>query len=90
MKPEVEIRNWCIAKSLNRKTDAPALYGIPTGHPDPKGYVSNKKIICSSPIIYQNDEIVETENTVYKLVGSGLTKAELLARLKLIARTALN
>lgn len=80
LKPEVEIRDWCIAPAIGR--GGAALYGIPSNHPNPVGLVSNKKIICSSPIVKKDldKQTVVTENTRYKLVGPGITEDELKQR----------
>jgi len=94
-KPEVNIKDWCIAPALGfglSKSRSMALYGVPENHPNPYGYVSNKKIICSSPIVKQDldNQTVVTENTRYKLVGPGITEDELNERIRLMLLKSLN
>lgn len=59
LKPLVEIKDAHIVGDR--------LYGVPVNHPSP--YVSNTTVVVTSPIIKNDGENVETQNTMYEVLN---------------------
>ena len=62
-KPVVRIKNWVVGHTNQ-------LHGDVLDHPrfPPDTFVTTSKILS------REDDVVETMNTIYKLIGSGLKK----------------
>lgn len=79
MKPRVDIERWYIAEHPH--IGDLCVWGFPKNHPDTER-VTNKKMIVSSPIVMPllrvGSGIVETQNTVYNLVGPKLSLEEFM------------
>lgn len=69
MKPTVRISQWRVVPDFLAGGHGFVLMGLPENHPGL--YVSNQKLIVSSPIVadMSDEGWVETLNTRYELVG---------------------
>jgi len=69
-----EIHSWFIWKSP--KSNKYVIFGHPVGHPD----FVNSNWIRTSAVVNRIDNVVETENSFYTLVGDEQPLPEILRR----------